>query len=379
MRLLKCAPIAALIVVWAAVCHAQVVDSAVERIVAEHIQAVLPPDQAAGAAVAVRIEGRTRFFNFGWADLANGRPVTTETLFNLGSLRKLFETTLLAQAADAGALSLDDSVAKYLTELAQGSDIVRVTLGQLASHTSGLLLPQDHPPWPDWGYTLPEFIHTLNEWSADFDHEPGGQHIDTHAGFILLQLALERGLGAPIGELIERRILRPLGMESTSLPQRDGTPAGELSPEHKRRAVQGYDEDGWPIGDLGDQQGYYRWPGTSQMYSSVRDMAAFLVANLGDVPIEASLRAGMDLAQQGVFAMSPHNTQALAWEIISNGQEPTIVEKYGGLNNASAYIGMMPNRRLGIVILSNRGNTYPNEVGRRIMAELARHEQVARD
>src|SRR5262252_11168776 len=282
MRLLKGALSAALIAASAVVCHAQA-DSAVEQIVARRIQAVLPADHAAGAAVAVRIEGRTQFFNYGFADLANERRVTADTLFNLGSLRKVFEATLLAQAAEAGALSLDDPIAKYVTELQQGGDIARVTLGQLATHTSGLLLPQDHPPWPDWGYTLPEFIHTLNEWSADFDHEPGGQHIYTHAGFILLQLALERGLGAPIGELIERRILRPLGMESTSLPQRDGTPAGELSPEHKRRAVQGYDEDGWPIGDLGDQQGYYRWPGTSQMYSSVRDMAAFLVANLGDV------------------------------------------------------------------------------------------------
>jgi len=377
MRLLKSALTAALSVVWATVCHAQV-DGAVEQIVAEHIQAVLPPDQAAGAAVAVRMDGRTQFFNFGWADLAQGRPVTTETLFNLGSLRKVFEATLLAQAAETGTLSLDDPVAKYLTELQQGGDIARVTLGQIATHTSGLLLPQDHPPWPDWGYTLPEFIRTLKEWTADFDHEPGGQHIYTHAGFILLQLALERRLGAPIDELIASRILRPLDMASTSLPRRDGTPGGELSPEHKRRAVQGYDEDGYPIGEPGDQQGYYHWTGTSQMYSSVRDMAAFLAANLGEVPVEPSLAVAMDLAQQSVFAMSARNSQALAWEI-GHGNAPTTVEKYGGLNNASAYIGMMPSRKIGIVILSNRGNTYPNEVGRRIMAELARHGQVARD
>src|SRR5215510_12812881 len=239
MRLLKSALTAALSVVWATVCHAQV-DGAVEQIVAEHIQAVLPPDQAAGAAVAVRMDGRTQFFNFGWADLANGRPVTTETLFNLGSLRKLFETTLLAQAADAGALSLDDSVAKYLTELAQGSDIGRVTLGQLATHTSGLLLPQDHPPWPDWGYTLPQFIAALNAWKAD--KPPGTQHLYTHAGYVLLALALERRYDTPIDELIEQRLLRPLGMTSTTVPgnQEDA----HLSPEHQQRAVQGYAEDG---------------------------------------------------------------------------------------------------------------------------------------
>ena len=65
-----------------------------------------------------------------------------------------------------------------------------------------------------------------------------------------------------------------------------------------------------------------------------------------------------------------HSQQALAWEVLS-GKGPAIVEKYGGLNNASAYIGMMPSRKLGIVILGNRGNQYPNEPGRRILLELA--------
>ena len=76
------------------------------------------------------------------------------------------------------------------------------------------------------------------------------------------------------------------------------------------------------------------------------------------------------MAHQSVFTIGPRNQQALAWEIIVGG-EPTIVEKYGGLNNASAYIGMMPSRKLGIVILGNRGNQYPNEPGRAILLELA--------
>jgi beta-lactamase class C len=54
-----------------------------------------------------------------------------------------------------------------------------------------------------------------------------------------------------------------------------------------------------------------------------------------------------------------------------SGEGPSIIEKYGGLNNASAYIGLMPSRKLGIVILGNRGNQYPNETGRRILFELA--------
>ena len=106
------------------------------------------------------------------------------------------------------------------------------------------------------------------------------------------------------------------------------------------------------------------------MYSSPRDMALFLAANLGDPPLERSLREAMALAHRGVLRIGPYNRQALAWEIIS-GKGPAIVEKYGGLNNASAYIGMVPDRKLGIVILGNRGNQYPNEVGRRILLEFA--------
>jgi beta-lactamase class C len=372
MRVSTSALILALTAVPTAVCQAQT-DAEVQRIVTRHVKALLYPDGAAGAAVAMRIDGRTLFFNYGSADLENQRPATSDLLFNLGSLRKVFEAAVLAQAAQSGALSLDDRVADYVAELRQGGDIRRVTIGQLATHTSGLLLPQDHPPWPDWGYTLPEFLRTMNEWTADKDHQPGGQHIYTHAGFVLLALALERRLGTPIGELIERRISRPLEMDSTAVPRGD-TPRGQLSPEQRRRAVQGYSEDGERIGEPGDQQGYYHWPGTGQIYSSARDMALFLEANMGERPIERPLRDAMELAQRGVFRISPHNVQALAWEI-SNGDEPTIIEKYGGLNNAASYIGMMPSRRLGIVILTNRGNQYPNDVGRAIMLELAGHDQ----
>jgi beta-lactamase class C len=106
------------------------------------------------------------------------------------------------------------------------------------------------------------------------------------------------------------------------------------------------------------------------MYSSPRDMALLLAANLGEVPTDPSLRAAMQLARQGVLTIGPRTQQALAWEIIFENERP-IVEKYGGLNNASAYIGMMTGRKLGIVILGNRGNQYPSEAGRRIMRELA--------
>src|SRR5262249_44076919 len=142
-------------------------DTNVARIVERNISFMLASGGPAGAAVAVRIEGRTLFFNYGLADRAARRPITEATPFNLPSPRKVFEATLLAQAVGKGERSLDNPVGRYVVGLQSGSDISRVTLGQLATHTSGLLLPQDHPPWPDWGYTLPDFIRALDAWKAE--------------------------------------------------------------------------------------------------------------------------------------------------------------------------------------------------------------------
>jgi hypothetical protein len=83
-------------------------DRDAERIVTRHVASIVPPDGAGGVAVALRIEGRSLFFNYGWADRASNRPITTDTLFNLASLRKVFEATLLAQAVRNGDLRLDD-------------------------------------------------------------------------------------------------------------------------------------------------------------------------------------------------------------------------------------------------------------------------------
>jgi beta-lactamase class C len=167
-------------------------------------------------------------------------------------------------------------------------------------------------------------------------------------------------------------LLAPLGMTSTVFPQPNETLNGQLAGEFKARAVQGYAEDGKPVGEPGDQQGYYDWPGTGQVYASARDMAQFLGASLGELPVERSIAEAMTLSQRAAFRITPRNSQGLGWEIIHEGALD-IVEKNGGLDNTSTYIGMIPARKLGIVILSNRGDQYPSEVGRCIMLALAQY------
>jgi len=338
----------------------------VEQIVAQKVQAILPENgKGGGVAVAVRMNGTTSFFNYGFANNAQNRRVTEDSIFNLGSVGKLFATTSLAEAVKQGQLSLDDPVAKYVTELQRGGDIRPVTLGQLASHTSGLpRVPQQYEHWHRGNYTWPDFVRFLNSWKTDPKHEPGQQYLYSNAAMVLLRVALERRFNTRFAALMQERITVPLGMNSTALP---------LSRDLLGRAVQGYGQMGKPIGRPGEESGTFKWPGAGQIYSSSRDMAAFLAANMGELPDRRPMENAMALAQQPVFTVNPHFKQGLAWQVVSAGNL-TIVDKNGGLPNTSTYIGFAPQQKLGIVILVNRGKQHATGIGRQILHALAQDQ-----
>jgi len=279
-----------------------------EQTVSGHVQELLPDNNAGGVAVALRANGKTSFYNYGMADAARQRRITSDSIFNLASVGKLFATTLLAVAVKRGEMRLDDPVAKYVTELQKGGDIQEVTLGQIASHTSGLPRePGQYETWHRGKYTLPDFIRFLNEWQADPQHEPGQQDIYSNLAMILLRLALERRFNEPFATLMKERITGPLGMDSTAL---------KLSPAQRARAVQGYGPLGRAIGQPGiGTSSNMDFAVAGQIFSSPRDMAVFLTANMGELADAA---------------------------------------------------------KVGIVILENRGRQKATRVGRQILRELAR-------
>jgi len=337
----------------------------VEQIVKQKVQPILPKGGGGGVAVAVRMDGKTSFFNYGMADNAQNRQVTPDSIFNLGSVGKVFATTLLAQAVKQGELSLDDPVSKYVTDLQRGGDIRRITLGQLASHTSGLpRVPQQYETWHKGRYTWPDFVRFLNSWKAGPNHEPGQQYLYSNAAMVLLRVALERRFNTRFAVLMHQRLTGPLGMTSTALP---------LPRDLLGRAVQGYGPQGRAIGRPGMEGGTFQWPGSGQIYSSSRDMATFLAANLGELPDHGPIENAMVFAHQPVFTVSPHLKLGLAWQNVPAGNF-TIIDKNGGLNNTSTYIGFAPQRKLGIVILVNRGKQHATGIGRQIIHALAQDQ-----
>ena len=349
-----------------------VADISVSATVQDVVATELAPEvgHKGGLAVAVYANGRAQFFDYGFANRATKQSVTPDTLFNIASVRKPFEAALVALGTLRGELSLDDPASKYVPEL-RGDTIRRVTIGELVAHTSGLLLPTDHPPWPNLSFTLQQFLDMLNAWTPPSGEAPGKQRIYTHAGYVLLQLVLERRYHRPIRDLIEARILKPLGMKETFVPDRGEDNRAEMTPQLLRRVVQGYSDSGAPIGPPGDQQSYYDFAGTGQMFSSARDLAIFLAACLGGEVTDPQLGQALRMTQQEMFPVSEKFGQAMAWETVRL-DDVEVVDKPGGLNNASAYIGLVPARKIGIVLLANSGN-FPHEIARySVLPKLAR-------
>ncbi|MGY8711041.1 serine hydrolase [Bradyrhizobium sp. 18BD] len=344
-------------------------------IVAAELAPTMTPDQPGGLAAALYAGRHVEFFNYGFADDATRRPVTSDTLFNLGSLRKPFEATLVALGTLRGELRLDDALPKYLPELT-GDYVRRVTVGQLTTHTSGMLLATDHPPWPNDSFSRAQFIAMFNTWRPEAGEAPGKQRIYSHACYVLLQLVLERCYGTPIATLFEQRILKPLGMNATSLPERGEDNRAIMDAAWMARVVQGYSDQGMAIGPPGNQQSYFDVPGTGQMFSSARDLATFVAASVDGRTIDPQLREALRMTQRETFRVDEKFGEAMAWE---NVRLPgvAIVDKPGGLNNTSGYLGLVPAQQIGFVLLANRGE-YPHEIVRyKILPALA-HLVVSR-
>jgi beta-lactamase class C len=182
---------------------------------------------------------------------------------------------------------------------------------------------------------------------------------------------LERRYARPIGELITECILVPLGMHQTFVPERGPDDRAAMAPDLMARVVQGYSESGDPVGLPGNQQSYYDFPGTGQMFSTPRDLSIFLAACLGENVGDPQLVQALQMTQQEMFRVSKKFGQAMAWEnVYLQGVE--LIDKPGGLNNATAYIGIVPAQKLGVVLVANRGD-FPYEQARyRLLPELVR-------
>jgi D-alanyl-D-alanine carboxypeptidase len=185
------------------------------------------PDYDLGISAAVIVPGYRTWTGVSGSSHQNV-PITTDMLFDAGSIQKNFEAALVLKLAEDDMLSLDDPISKYLPAYPNVEG--QITVRQLLNHTSGIFNVFEHPdfPWvgPDVDYS--------KEWKEEqvfntFVLEPYGppgyaQHYSS-TNYLLITTIIEEATGSTVPDEIERYFLKPMKLKNTFVSMGEQPPA----------------------------------------------------------------------------------------------------------------------------------------------------------
>ena len=289
-------------------------------------------------AVGIIDEDGHHYFSFGTKSMG-GDKVDEHTIYEIGSISKVFTGIMLAQQAKQGKMNLDDPVAEYLRGVAIPSkDGKQITLGHLSDHTSALPRMPDNfapadPQNPYVDYT-PEQLYEFLE-GHELRRKIGSQYEYSNLAQGLLGHILEKQAGKSYEEIMIARIAQPLGMSETKITF-DARMQANLAIGHN----QGSEAKNWDITTLA---------GAGGIRSSVRDMLIFLEANMGLKKTDlypAMLLSHTERHNKGGTHVG------LGWHINKDGDEKVIWHN-GGTGGYRAFAGFSPDKKMGVVLLTN--------------------------
>ncbi|MBC3380055.1 CMY2/MIR/ACT/EC family class C beta-lactamase [Serratia fonticola] len=322
-----------------------------------------------GMAVAVIYQGQPYYFTWGLADVAGKKPVTQQTLFELGSVSKTFTGVLGGDAIARGEINLSDPASKYWPALS-GKQWQGITLLHLATYTAGGL-PLQIPENVTDEASLQNYYQTWQpQWA------PGTKRLYSNASIGLFGALMVKPSGMSFEQAMTQRVFQPLKLSQTwiNVPQQED-----------KHYAWGY-RDGKAVRvspGMFDAEAY-------GVKSSIEDMASWVQANMAPAKVkDASLQKGITLAQSRYWHAGDMY-QGLGWEMLNwPVKEKTVVEgsdnknalaalsvtkitppaplssaswvhKTGSTGGFGSYVAFIPQQDLGIVMLANKN--YPNPV-----------------
>jgi D-alanyl-D-alanine-carboxypeptidase/D-alanyl-D-alanine-endopeptidase len=330
-------------------------DAEIRKILVDRIDA---QRQSVGIVVGVIEPAGRRVVAYGSLAKGDTRPLNGDTIFEIGSITKVFTSLLLADAVERHEVALTDPVAKFLPAKVKVPERGgrSITLQDLSTHTSGLprlptnLAPKD-PANPYADYSAEDLYTFLSGYQLTRDI--GAQYEYSNLGGGLLGHTLALQARTDYEALVRARITGPLGMASTAIA---------LSPQMKSRLAVGHSATLQPV---------VNWDlptlaGAGALRSSTNDLLTFLAANLGYSPTPLApamanmLKVRRPTGLQGLEI-------ALGWHVLSaHGKE--IVWHNGGTAGSRTFIGYDQKARVGIVVLSNAGTPAgPDDIGRHLL------------
>jgi CubicO group peptidase (beta-lactamase class C family) len=322
-------------------------------------------------------EGNFETYGFGKTGLAGSREIPSgDTIFEVGSLSKLFVTSLLEILVREGTLRYDDTVRSILpSEVQLSDDAAQITLYELVTQTSGL--PRQPTSFTQLCYFI-DYLFTgdnlyryidrdwLYEYLRTCELKPKGEreYVYSNLGMGLLTHLIEVKTGRKFADLASEKIFRPLHMNDTTYT---------LSHEQKARLAVGHTGDQplfrsrnsplepWDMGEIMNPSG--------GLYSTVNDLMIFARANLG--LLDSSLVPTFK-ATQTIRLKTPDDEEAaLGWIVdrYDNGRFQ-IAYKHGMVAGYNAYIGFDINTKVAVVVLCNTFN-WNDKVGHNLVLRIA--------
>jgi CubicO group peptidase (beta-lactamase class C family) len=314
--------------------------------------------QAVGIVVGVIEPYGRRVVAYG--NLASGDPRTLDgdTIFEIGSVTKVFTSLLLADMVKRKEVALDDPAAKYLPEHVRMPERSgkSITLLDLSTHNSGL------PPIPSnlklnltqgevkdaanphAYYSVDDLYQFLSGYTLPRD--PGSEFVYSNLGAGLLGQLLAYRAGTDYESLIRIRITQPLSMPDTCIT---------LSGSMKQRKASGHRATLVDVAQR-DWDPSHAFTGAGALRSSANDMLTFLEAFLGykESPLAPAMKSMLEVRRP-----AGQTKIGLGWLIYStDGGE--IAWHNGGTAGFRSFVGYDPEERVGVVVLSNAST--PNGV-----------------
>ncbi len=317
-------------------------DSAVRAILQERVQS----KRAVGLVLVTLEKGKAPvILTAGMSGSA--APLDGNTVFEIGSVTKVFTTALLADMVRRGEVSFDDPISKYLPSIVRvpSRGGKQITLFDLATQSSGLpRLPTNLKPAnianPYADYTVQQMYDFLSGYELTRDIGSKFEYSNLGVGLLghVLTLRARKGYEA----LLTERILQPLGMRDTKIV---------LTPGMQSRLAPGHDGAGnavanWDLPTLA---------GAGALRSTANDMVKFIAANLDSTagPVALALaRAHGPFRDTG----NPGMRIGLAWMTLTPFDAP-IVWHNGQTGGYHTFVGFDPANARGVVVLSNSSNS----------------------
>lgn len=298
-----------------------------------------------GISLATLHDGVIEPATYGIASIATNTPIQTDTLLQIGSISKIFTTTLVMTFVDEGVLDLDTPVITYIPDLnlTDGTARKSITLRHLVTHMSGFYGDRfdDHGPGDDALAKAVAAFYDLPQQTA-----PGELWTYCNAGFDLAARIIELTTGKRFEDVMHERVFAPLGMDTTTY----------FAAEAIRHPVAVGHE-----GDPGELSISSPWPiprrssGAGGISATATSLLTFAAMHMNDgrhegAQIISSQSAKAMRSEQAIA--DPFRTWGLGWSRRELGGE-LIVEHGGATNGFTARLTLLPGRKSAIAILTN--------------------------